>query len=164
LKHESTLEHVAISFRIITSRGVTHELVRHRIASYTQESTRYVNYGKKPAKIILPWHLINRSDNEINFWFDSQERSIVDYATALDEYKWKPQDARGLLTNDLKTEIVMTMNLRTLRNFLLLRTASSAHPDMQVVAREILRLMMTLVPVLFQDIQDKVDPGVFIGN
>lgn len=157
LKHESTLEHIALSFRIITSRGVTHELVRHRIASYTQESTRYCNYGKKPAKIILPWHLQARSSEETTFWCLSQERSIADYNRAISEFNWKPQDARGLLTNDLKTEIVMTMNLRALRNFLSLRCPASAHPDMQVIAREILRQVYAIVPVLFQDIQDKVD-------
>ena len=156
LKHESTLEHVNITFRIVTSRGVTHELVRHRLASYTQESTRYVNYGKRPPQVILPWHLIDRSDEEKEFWYDSQVQIVEKYLTALSKYKWKPQDARGFLPNDLKTEIVTTMNLRSFRHFLSLRTAASAHPDMQVIAREVLRFLYKTVPVLLEDIQAKL--------
>jgi thymidylate synthase (FAD) len=161
LKHESTLEHMSLSFRVITSRGVSHELVRHRIASYTQESTRYVNYGKKAPKIIMPWHLLFRSDEDKRFWYFGQLRSIESYNEAL-ERGWKPQDARGLLTNDLKTEVVTTMNLRSLRNFGTLRTPGSAHPDMQVPARQFLRLLYNTVPVLFQDIQDKIDAAAWI--
>jgi len=162
LKHESTLEHISLSFRIVTSRGVTHELVRHRIASYTQESTRYVNYGKKAPKVILPWHLLNKPEEQKKFWLDLQTQSMGAYLQTL-ELGWKPQESRGLLTNDLKTEIVMSMNLRSLRNFLSLRTAQSAHPDIQVVARKVLQLMMETVPLIFQDIQDKVDQSVWIG-
>ena len=156
LKHESTLEHVNLTFRIVTSRGVTHELVRHRIASYTQESTRYVNYGKRPPQVILPWHLTKRTSQEKLFWYESQQKIISYYQDAIRILNWKPQDARGLLPNDLKTEIVMTMNLRSLRNFLILRTAASAHPDMQVVAREILNLVYHIVPLIFEDIQHKI--------
>lgn len=155
LKHESTLEHHSISFRIITSRGVTHELVRHRIASYTQESTRYVNYGKRPPQVIMPWHLVERTDAEKSFWYASQLQIIEAYQEAI-RMGWKPQDARGFLPNDLKTEIVVTMNLRTLRNFFGLRTAPSAHPDMQVIAREMLRQVLGIVPLIFQDINEKL--------
>ena len=156
LKHESTLEHVSMSFRIITNRGVSHELVRHRLASYTQESTRYVSYAKKAPKLILPWHLIDRAQQEKTFWFMSHINILGFYLKAVEDLKWKPQDARGFLPNDIKTEVVMTMNLRSLRNFLMLRTAAAAHPDMQVIAREILRIMYELVPLLFEDIQGRL--------
>jgi thymidylate synthase ThyX len=119
--------------------------------SYTQESTRYVNYGKHPPQVILPWHLAARGIDDKEFWYDSQRRIIGFYLDALTK-KWAPQDARGLLPNDLKTEIVVTMNLRALRNFFTLRTAKSAHPDMQIIAREMFRQVYAIVPLLFKDI------------
>jgi thymidylate synthase (FAD) len=157
LKHESTLEHISLSFRVITNRGVTHELVRSRIGvGYTQESTRYVNYGKRPPQVILPWHLVERSDDDKAFWLRGQRSMIKFYQEALAR-DWKPQDARGFLDNDLKTEIVWTMNIRAFRHFMNLRTAASAHPDMQVIARKALQALHGLVPLLFRDIQDRVD-------
>jgi thymidylate synthase ThyX len=119
--------------------------------SYTQESTRYVSYAKHPPQIILPWHLVDRGIDDKEFWYDSQRRIIGFYRDALAK-KWAPQDARGLLPNDLKTEIVVTMNLRALRNFFTLRTAKSAHPDMQVIAREMFRQVYAISPLLFKDI------------
>lgn len=167
LKHESTLEHVGFTFRIVTCRGVTHELVRHRLASYTQESTRYVSYGKRPPQAILPWHLLKYNDPNMNvFWHDGMVTEFGLYIKALEMFKWKPQEARGFLPNDCKTEIVTTMNLRSLRHFCGLRTPGSAHPDMQVIAREVLRQLYEIVPVLFEDIWTasrlgiQVEPGV----
>ena len=154
LKHESTMEHHNFTFRIVTSRGVAFELVRHRLASYTQESTRYVNYGKRPAQVILPWHLVTKTKAQQRMWVRGQRASLGFYQKAIAQ-GWTPQEARGFLSNDIKTEIVMTMNIRSLRNFLGLRTASSAHPDMQVIAREVLRILMGIVPLLFQDIAAK---------
>lgn len=148
LKHESTLEHYSFSFRIVTNRGVTHELVRHRIASYTQESTRYVNYGKRPPQVIMPWHLCLKSKEDQSFWHSAQVGIINCYLNAL-QRDWKPQEARGFLPNDLKTEIVCTMNLRTLRHFFELRTAPSAHPDIQVIAREMQRQLHEILPLIF---------------
>ena len=151
LKHESTLEHVSFTFRIITNCGVTHELVRHRIASYTQESTRYVNYGKKGVVLIFPYHLIDKSSSDVKFWASGQLEMKNYYTRAL-EMGWKPQEARGLLSNDIKTEIVCTMNIRELRSFFRLRTDSSAHPDIRVVATEMLRQVREIVPLLFEGI------------
>jgi thymidylate synthase (FAD) len=155
LKHESTLEHCGLSFRCVTNRGVSHELVRHRLASYTQESTRYVNYGKRPPQVILPWHLCQRDQEEKEFWYNGHEKIIQYYLDAL-KLGWKPQDARGFLPNDLKTEIVMTMNLRALRHFFKLRTAAAAHPDMQVMARKMFQLAYGILPLIFQDIQNDI--------
>lgn len=126
--------------------------------SYTQESTRYVSYGKRPPQAILPWHLLSYNDLEMNrFWEQGMSQEFALYLEALNRFKWIPQEARGFLPNDCKTEIVTTMNIRTLRNFLVLRTAPSAHPDMQVIAREVLRQLFALCPLLFEDIQLKVD-------
>jgi thymidylate synthase (FAD) len=161
LKHESTLEHVGFTFRIIGSRGFTHELVRARIASYTQESTRYVGYDKHLPQAILPWHLLSYNDpNMCLSWHEAMEIEFGLYLKHMKQFGWKAQEARGFLPNDCKTEIVMTMNIRELRLWLGLRTDPAAHPDMQVIAREILRQLMTVCPLLFQDIQDKVDKQV----
>jgi thymidylate synthase (FAD) len=162
LKHESTLEHCSVSFRVVTNRGVTHEIVRHRVGhSYTQESTRYVNYGKRPPQVILPWHLCTRSDDQKDFWYNAQADAIDNYLEAL-KFGWAPQDARGLLPNDLKTEIVWSMNLRAARHMDGLRTPKSAHPDMQVTAREIHRILYESLPLLFQDIQNQIDTAAWI--
>lgn len=159
LKHESTLEHTGVTFRVTTNRGVTHEIVRHRIGhSYTQESTRYVNYGKRPPLVILPWHLCHRPDDQKVFWYQRQADAIQSYQEAL-AHDWAPQEARGFLPNDLKTEIVWTMNLRAARHMDGLRTPKSAHPDMQVNAREIHRQLYEKLPLLFQDIQDQIEKG-----
>ena len=158
LKHESTLEHVGFTFRIVTCRGVSHELVRHRLASYTQESTRYVSYGSRPPQAIVPWHLLGYNDPDMcNFWHGGMDIEFGLYLEALKRFGWKPQEARGFLPNDCKTEVVTTMNLRSFRHFIGLRTAPSAHPDMQVIAREILRQLYAICPVLFQDLQDRVE-------
>jgi thymidylate synthase (FAD) len=157
-KHESVLEHVGFTFRIVCSRGVSHELVRHRLASYTQESTRYVSYGKRPPQAILPWHLLAYDDPEMfTYWHKGMDIEFKIYLGALRRFGWKPQEARGFLPNDCKTEIVTTMNLRAFRNFCRLRTAPTAHPDMQVIAREILRQLMGLCPLVFGDMQERVD-------
>ena len=158
LNHESTLEHFQMTFRVITNRGVSHEIVRSRIGhSYTQESTRYVGYDKHRPQVILPWHLMERPDEEKRFWMKEIRRPILGSYLKAMKMGWKAQDARGFLPNDLKTEIVWSMNVRAARNVLKLRTAPAAHPDAQVVCREIHRLWYELVPVLFQDIQDKVE-------
>ena len=158
LKHESTLEHFQMTFLVRTNRGVSHEAVRHRIGhSFTQESTRYVGYDKHPPQVILPWHLVERPDADKVFWSEEIPVPILrSYLSAL-ERGWKPQDARGFLPNDLKTEFTWSMNVRSARAMLNLRTPGSAHPDMQVVARELLRLWYETVPVLFQDIWDRTE-------
>ena len=156
-RHESTLEHVGFSFRIVGSRGFTHELVRARIASYTQESTRYVSYGERPPQAILPWHLYGYDDPEMcQSWLEGMRLEFGLYLKHLNQFQWKPEEARGFLPNDCKTEIVVTMNVRELRLWLRLRTAKAAHPDMQVIAREILRQLMLTCPLLFEDIQAEV--------
>lgn len=152
--HESVIEHVSISVRVICDRGVTHEIVRHRIASYSQESTRYCNYSSdkfgNELTFIKPcfW---GESDENYKTWEKSMLQIETDYIMLI-ENGAKPQEARSILPNSVKTEIVMTMNLREWRHFLKLRTSSAAHPQMREVAKMIFKEFKEKIPVLFDDI------------
>ena len=130
--HTAMLEFVDITFRIITDRGVSHELVRHRMASYAQESTRYCNYGGKDMEFIKPVTLNEGTRGFVN-WYDMMCYA-EEYYNYLINDGYSPQIARSVLPNSLKTEICMKMNMRSFRNFIQLRTAKTAHPDMQHVA------------------------------
>ena len=152
--HESVIEHESISVRVICDRGVSHEIVRHRIASYSQESTRYCNYSKekfgKELTVIKPifWEM---DSEEYKIWFDMMNRIEHDY-NALIEMGAKPQEARSILPNSLKTEIIMTMNLREWRHFFKLRTSLRAHPQMREIATMILEKFKKEIPLFFDDI------------
>lgn len=152
--HESVIEHEKISVRIICDRGVSHEIVRHRIASYSQESTRYCNYSK------------NKFGNELMFikpcfWtedspaysiWEKQMQSAEKCYLELIHAGVPPEEARSVLPNSLKTEIIITMNLREWRHFFQLRTSERAHPQMREVAVPLLRRMQELLPPIFEDI------------
>lgn len=153
--HESVLEHASVTVRLICDRGVTHEIVRHRVASYSQESTRYCNYsGDKfgsEITVIRPF-----------FWNDDPEKfEIWKNAMAAAEKAYNDliaagataQEARSVLPNSLKTEIVMTMNMREWRHFFKLRAAPAAHPQMREVAVPMLQAFKELLPSLFSDIE-----------
>ena len=147
-KHLSTFEHVSITWKAITNRGVTHELVRHRIASFTQESTRYVNYNKKPAQIIYPAWLFEKTIDQKNSWYRFVYEAMANYKELIN-MGFKPQEARGVLPNDVKTEIYVTMNLRELLHFFELRTSPQAHPDIRVIANELQHQLREKVPIIF---------------
>ena len=157
--HMSVIEHESISVRIICDRGVTHEIVRHRIASYSQESTRYCNYSNdkfgNELTFIKPcyWGTEN-TDGSINgkllIWEDTMQGIEYNYIALL-ESGATPQEARSILPNSLKTEIVMTMNLREWRHFFLLRCDKAAHPQMRQVANLILNLFKANIPIIFDD-------------
>ena len=153
--HESVIEHGSITVKFICDRGVTHEIVRHRIASYSQESTRYCNYsqGKHGGEItfIKPLYLAENTAG-YDFWKDSCAVAESTYFDML-EFGCSPQEARAVLPNSLKTEVVMTANLREWRHFFRLRTAPAAHPQMREVTIPLLRRMRELVPVVFDDIE-----------
>lgn len=156
--HESVIEHEKITVRIICDRGVSHELVRHRIASFSQESTRYCNYSKDrfggELTFIKPcfWNEENEEDrNKYNIWKESMEFIEKQY-NKLIETGAKPEEARALLPNSLKTEIVVTMNLRQWRHFFKLRTDLASHPQMREIAGEILTEFKKLLPAVFSDI------------
>ena len=152
--HESVLEHEKLTIKFICDRGVSHEIVRHRIASYSQESTRYCNYSQekfgKELTLIRPcfW---KDDEEKYRIWCDVMEKVECSY-NELMSMGAKPEEARSILPNSLKTEIVVTMNLRELRHFLRLRTSAKAHPQMREVANMLLRYVKEALPVFFEDI------------
>lgn len=158
--HESVLEHEKISVRIICDRGVSHELVRHRIASYSQESTRYCNYSKgkfgSELTFIRPyWDDGSHSAEMVKLrmcWKFACIDAETHYKDMM-ELGCTPEAARAVLPNCLKTEIVMTANLREWRHFFKLRCAPAAHPDMRIVANMLLTAFKDVVPVVFDDIE-----------
>ncbi len=153
--HESVIEHEKVSVKIICDRGVSHELVRHRIASYSQESTRYCNYYKdkfgKELTFIKPvfW---DEGSEEYRIWLHTMkgiEKAYFDLIEAGAE----PQEARSILPNSLKTEVIATMNLREWRHFFKLRTSERAHPQMREIACPLLDTFQQLMPMVFEDIK-----------
>lgn len=152
--HESVLEHEKITVTIICDRGVSHEIVRHRIASYSQESTRYCNYtdGKFGSELtfIKPcfW---SETDEKYRIWYE-QMTQIEDNYNKLIKMGAKPQEARDILPNSLKTEIVVTMNIREWRHFFKLRCSPAAHPQMREISLKMLFDFKRIIPVLFDDI------------
>lgn len=153
--HESVIEHEKISVKIICDRGVSHELVRHRIASYSQESTRYCNYYKdkfgKELTLIKPvfW---DEDSEEFRIWLNTM-KNIEEAYFSLIEAGAKPQEARSILPNSLKTEIIATMNLREWRHFFKLRTSERAHPQMREIACPLQKTFQQLIPIIFEDIR-----------
>jgi len=152
--HLSVFEHQFVTVRVICDRGVSHEIVRHRLAAYTQESTRYCNYTKgkfgSELTVIEPcfW---TQDDEKYQVWKQTIEQIETGY-NKLIELGATPQEARTVLPNSLKTEIVMTMNLREWRHFFTLRTSKAAHPQMREVAIPLLKEFQKLIPVVFDDL------------
>lgn len=151
--HESVLEHVSITVKFICDRGVSHEIVRHRLASYSQESTRYCNYSKDgfggEITVIKPLYL-EEGTRSFDCWRGACETAESAYFSLL-ELGCSPQEARAVLPNSLKTEVVMTANLREWRHFFKLRTAPAAHPQMREVACMALEELRSMIPVVFDD-------------
>lgn len=150
--HESVLEHFNISVRFICDRGVTHEIVRHRLVAYTQESTRYCNYAKKGVTFIRPvfWR---EEAQEYQVWLLAMEQAEKYYNILMNNsYNCSPQQARSVLPNSLKTEIVCTTNIREWRHIMRLRTAVNAHPQMQELMKPLLLELREKLPVLFNDV------------
>lgn len=152
--HESVIEHFNITVRIICDRGVSHEIVRHRIASYSQESTRYCNYSddKFGSELTFIDPLFwSKESYEYKLWVNTMKMIEENYML-LAKYGAKPEEARSILPNSLKTEIVVTMNLREWRHFFKLRTSKRSHPQMRQIAVMILDEFKKLVPIIFDDI------------
>lgn len=154
--HESVLEHASITVKFICDRGVSHEIVRHRLASYSQESTRYCNYEKDAfggeITVIEPCFL-KQEETAYDVWKNACEDAETAYFYLLSIWK-TPQEARSVLPNSLKTEVVMTANLREWRHFLRLRTSHAAHPQMREVACMLMEQLRNLVPIVFDDIEE----------
>ena len=163
--HHSVIEHATASVRFITNRGITHEIVRHRLAAYSQESTRYVNYGSDHITFIRPvwmdyvpigiygWEDLDTwpYDTASFIWMRSMMYLEKDYKELLQE-GWRPEQAREVLPNALKTEIVMTCNLREWMHVFKLRTSKAAHPQIRALMLSCLDGFQQEVPVLFDGI------------
>ena len=152
--HESVLEHEKITVRIVCDRGVSHEIVRHRIASYSQESTRYCNYSDKKfcneITVIKPVYW-SEDSKEYQLWRETVKRVEESYMSLI-AMGASPQEARSVLPNSLKTEIVVTMNLREWRHFFRLRSSEKAHPQMREIACMMLIDFKKILPDIFTDI------------
>lgn len=158
--HEAVIEHGSITALFVCDRGVSHELVRHRIASYCQESTRYCNYSKdafgNEITVIQPSQLERPADDEPvatdwDVWEYSCEQAEHAYFDLLRRGR-TPQEARAVLPTCLKTEVMVTMNPREWRHFFKLRCSSAAHPDMRYVALMAQDIFVENWPALFEDL------------
>lgn len=147
----SVIEHEAVNVEVYVDRGITHELVRHRIGSYTQESTRFVNYQKKggEAKVIQPPNL---TDEQLRHWLTAMRACEAGYLAMLDAGS-TPQIARSCFPTGLASKIIVTFNLRTWRHFFIMRTSKEAHPQMKQVTLPLLANFKERIPILFEDIE-----------
>ena len=159
--HEAMIEHSSLSVKFVVDRGVSHELVRHRIASFAQESTRYCNYSKdkfgNEITVILPCFFdtgMGILSNSLVYqeWKSACECAEERYFNLL-KMGATPQEARTVLPNSLKTEITVTANYREWRNFFKLRTAEASHPQMREITIPLLKELKTLIPIIFDDIE-----------
>ena len=161
--HEAMIEHSSLSVKFVVDRGVSHELVRHRIASFAQESTRYCNYSKdkfgNEITVILPCFFdtgMGILSNSLVYqeWKLACECAEERYFNLL-KMGATPQQARTVLPNSLKTEITITANYREWRNFFKLRTAEASHPQMREITIPLLKELKTFIPIIFDDIEVK---------
>jgi len=150
--HESVLEHYSITVRFVCDRGVSHEIVRHRIASYSQESTRYCNYGNIDEITLIKPLFFEVDSLAWDKWHKACAEAESCYMDLIAQ-GCSPQEARSVLPNSLKTEVIMTANLREWRHFFKLRTALAAHPQMREVAIPLLQKLKSEIPVIFDDIE-----------
>ncbi len=149
----SVTEHEKVTCEFLVDRGITHEIVRHRLASYTQESTRFINYKKKggEAKFIRPPDIADDNVNTLSYWTSSVFTAEHSYMELVDR-GIKPQIARGVLPNSLASKIIMTMNLRGWRHFFVMRTSAQAHPQMRQVTDPLLAEFKDKIPIFYEDI------------
>lgn len=155
--HESVLEHASATFRIICDRGVSHEIVRHRLASYSQESTRYCNYGKdrfgqgitvlEPTWSSSPGTSAHTAAHAV---WEAASRDAEAAYLALLAIGETPQTARSVLPTCLKTELEMTANFREWRHFIKMRLAPDAHPDIRPIAYWIWERLYAECPPVFE--------------
>lgn len=186
--HESVLEHISVTVKFVCDRGVSHEIVRHRLASYSQESTRFCNYSQDKFDgeltfILPPWipeseaqlilsgelpyatapnsfelhnQLIDKLPTSYG-WYVTMLCAEVAYKLLITVAGWTPEQARAVLPNSLKTELIMTANLREWRHFFKLRTSKAAHPQMRELTVPLLSEFKEKISVVFDDI--KVEEG-----
>jgi len=166
-KHHSQIEHESISVRFIIDRGVSHELVRHRLCAFSQESTRYCDYaGGHITFVVPPWVEQGQPEEFMTTrikgfgpvieWKNGLLDTEYRYK-ALRNFGWTPQQARAVLPNSLKTEIIVTANLREWRHIFKLRCARAAHPQMREIMQPLLAEMQDRIPVIFDHVMEEED-------
>lgn len=151
--HAAMIEHFSFSVKFTCDRGVSHEIVRHRLASFAQESTRYCNYAKdgfgREITVIRPFFFEPGCEHYLR-WERACRECEKQYLLLIDQGA-SPQEARSVLPNSLKTEIVMTANLREWRHFFKLRITPAAHPQMRQLTWPLLDELKGKIPVVFDD-------------
>lgn len=165
--HEAMIEHSSLSVKFYVDRGISHEIVRHRVSSFGQESTRYVNYsaekfGREITTIDIESGFkydkkLRKLDSDVlgsiyAEWLDAMNDAEKHYMRMLD-LGATPQIARSVLPTSTKTELVMTANYREWRHFFKLRTGRTAHPQMREIAIKLLNALKQQLPVIFDDIE-----------
>ena len=150
----SVIEHEKVTCEFLVDRGITHEIVRHRIGSYTQESTRFVNYQKRggEARFIQPVEFDGRDSDAQGEWCAAIAKCEEAYMELTRKYV-KPQIARSVFPNALASKIIVTYNLRSWRHFFIMRTSAEAHPQMRQVCDPLLREFQEKIPILYEDIE-----------
>ena len=165
--HEAMIEHSSLSVKFVVDRGVSHELVRHRIASFAQESTRYVNYSLEKfgneINVIDIRDGINLDNKMKNMDSDTISAIMGEWCLAMEdaekhymkmiELGATPQIARSVLPNSTKTEITISANYREWRNFFKLRVPNTSHPQMREVTIPLLKELKCRLPIIFDDIE-----------
>jgi thymidylate synthase (FAD) len=153
--HESVIEHAVASFLVVCDRGISHEIVRHRLASYSQESTRYCNYANDrfagEISVVEPPGL---SPGQLDDWRVSCENAEFSYLRMIDQGV-SPQIARSVLPTCLKTEIVITANLREWRHILRLRLSPAAHPQIRSLMGMVADVLIRVCPNVFHDFEHR---------
>ncbi len=147
--HSAVIEHSLLSVKFVIDRGLTHELVRHRIASFAQESTRWCDYKSKGIQVICP----NELQNEPGFsvWLRAVQQAQDNY-DELRNLGYKPQIARSVLPTCLKSELVVTANWTEWRHIFKMRTSLTAHPDLRRIMIDLLEEIKSIIPIVFDDI------------
>ena len=160
--HESVIEHESLTVRFTIDRGIGYEIIRHRLCSFSQESTRYVKQGNHITYIIPPWvslqpdtytcNSFTKDDDFCDVWWASAIlTSEIKYFTLL-QRGWTPEQARTVLPNSLKTELIVTANLREWRHIFKLRTHKSAHPQMREVMCPLQQELQEQLPEIFGEV------------
>jgi len=148
--HHAMIEFGDIIVKFITNRGVTHELVRHRLCSFAQESTRYVKYDGN-MEFILPVWLEGPNSSDYTTWTGAMHMAEANYKYLLSD-GWRPEQAREVLPNSLKTEIVVKANIREWRHIFTLRCSKAAHPQIRGLMLPLLKELKNKLPVVFDDV------------
>jgi len=161
--HLSVIEHSAMTVRFIVDRGVSHELVRHRLCAFSQESTRYCNYKDEVTFVIPPWVYVVEGvykrapwgfqEGSSMRWFHHMLESERIYIELL-ELGWHPEQARAVLPNSLKTEIVVTANFREWLHIFELRCSKASHPQMREVMIPLLKECKSRIPMLREKLEE----------